>query len=237
MFRVFSGTEANKWTMQEPLNNIIRGTISALSGVLGGMNSLHVTSYDESYAIPTEESARISLRTQQIIAEETSIAKVADPLAGSYYIEWLTRRLEEEIEREMNKIEQRGGMLALIESGEIQKDIANMTLERQKRIDSGEITVVGVNKYVFEEKPHEFKLQPYNPEVVQRQIERLNRVKRERNNDKVKQCLDEIKEVAANNSQNMMPSLIKAVKEYTTCGEIVNTLKEVYCEYLEVTSL
>ena len=177
MFRVFSGTEANKWTMQEPLNNIIRGTISALSGVLGGMNSLHVTSYDESYAIPTEESARISLRTQQIIAEETSIAKVADPLAGSYYIEWLTRRLEEEIEREMNKIEQRGGMLALIESGEIQKDIANMTLERQKRIDSGEITVVGVNKYVFEEKPHEFKLQPYNPEVVQRQIERLNRVK------------------------------------------------------------
>ncbi len=236
MFRVFSGCEGSRWTMQEPLNNIIRGTICTLSGVLGGANSLHTTSYDESYAIPTEESARISMRTQQIIAEETGIPKVADPLAGSYYVEWLTKRIEEEIEKEMNEIEQKGGMLPLIESGEIQRAIATKALERQRKIDSGEITVVGVNKYVTEEKPRKLKLQPYNPEVVQRQIERLARVKRERNNDKVKQYLDEVREVAAN-GQNIMPPLIKAAKEYATCGEIVSVLKEVYGEYQEVVTL
>jgi methylmalonyl-CoA mutase N-terminal domain/subunit len=236
MFRVFSGCEASRWTMQEPLNNIIRGTICNLSGVLGGANSLHTTSYDESYAIPTEESCRIAMRTQQIIAEETGIPKVVDPLAGSYYVEWLTKRMGEEVEKEMNKIEQRGGMLPLIESGEIQRGIAAQALERQRKIDCGEITVIGVNKYVTEEKPREFELQPYNPETLQRQIDRLTRVKQERNNGKVKQCLDEIRE-AANNSQNVMPSIIKAVKEYATCGEIVSTLKEVYGEYQEVVTL
>jgi len=237
MFRVFSGTAGNKWTLQEPLNNIIRATICALSGILGGMNSLHVTSYDESYAIPTEESARISMRTQQIIAEETSIPKVADPLAGSYYIEWLTKRLEEEIEKEISKIEQKGGMLSLIESGGIQRSIATEALARQKKIDSGETVVVGVNKYVSEKEPRHFEMQEYNPKVFQKQLERLTKVKQERSNDKVKQCLNEIKEVAANNSQNIMPTLIKAVKEYTTCGEIVSALKEVYGEYEELSSV
>jgi methylmalonyl-CoA mutase N-terminal domain/subunit len=237
MFRVFSGTAGNKWTLQEPVNNIIRGTICALSGILGGLNSLHVTSYDESYAIPTEESARISLRTQQIIAEETSIAKVVDPLAGSYYVEWLTKRLEEEIKKEMEEIERKGGMLPLIESGEIQKTIANAALISQKKKDSGEITVVGVNKYVSEEKPRQFKKQEYDQEIYRRQIERLDKVKRERNNDKVKQCLDDVKAIAADNSQNIMPVMIEAVKEYATCGEIVGALSEVYGDFQEVVNL
>jgi methylmalonyl-CoA mutase (EC 5.4.99.2) len=237
MFRVYSGCSANKWTLQEPLNNIIRGTICALSGILGGVNALHITSYDESYDIPSEESVRIALRTQQIIAEETSIAKVADPLAGSYYVEWLTKRLEEEIEKEMTKIEKKGGMLHLIEIGEMQRTIAAKALEHQKKIDSGETVVVGVNKYVSEKEPRHFKMQAHDTEVPRKQIERLNRVKRERNNDKVKQCLEEIKGVAIANNQNIMPSMIKAVREYATCGEIVNTLKQVYGEYQEVVTL
>lgn len=236
MFRVFSGCEATRWTMKEPLNNIIRGTICALSGVLGGANSLHITSYDECYATPTEESARISLRTQQIIAEETSIPKVADPLGGSYYVEWLTKKMADEIEKEMDRIQVKGGMPALIESGEIQRTIAAQALQRQKKTDSGEITVVGVNKYVTEKEPREFRLQRPDPEVVRKQIERLTRVKRQRNSDKVKQCLGEIKE-AASNGQNVMPSMIRGVKEYVTCGEIVSALKEVYGEYREVVSL
>lgn len=235
--RLFSGCEASRWTMKEPLNNIIRGTICALSGVLAGVNALSIASYDESYAIPTEESAKISLSTQQIIAEETSIPQVVDPLAGSYYVEWLTKRMEQEIEKEMDKIERKGGMLSLIESGEIQKTIAVQSLARQRKIDSGEITVVGVNKYVSEEKPRQLQLQPYDPELVRRQITKLAKIKQERNSDKVKQCLGEIKEVAVNDSQNIMPSLIKAVKEYATCSEIVGALKEIYGEYQEVVSL
>lgn len=236
MFRVFSGCEASRWTLKEPLNNIIRGTLCALSGVLGGCNSLNLASYDECYAIPTEESARISLRTQQIIGEETDVPKVADPLAGSYYVEWLTKKMEEEIQKEMDRIEARGGMLPLIENGEIQKTIAVQALARQRKIDSGEITVVGVNKYIAEEKPRQFKLQEYTPEIVNKQIQRLHRIKRERNNTKVKQCLAEIKQTAVNN-ENVMPAMITAVKEYTTLGEIVGVLKEVYGEYREVVTL
>ncbi|MDO8490926.1 MAG: methylmalonyl-CoA mutase family protein [Dehalococcoidia bacterium] len=236
MFRVFSGCEASKWTVKEPLNNIIRGTICALSGVLGGTNALHITSYDECYATPSEESARISLRTQQIIAEETSIAKVADPLGGSYYVEWLTKKMEDEIAKEMASIERRGGMLALVENGAIQKTIALQARERQKKFDSGQTTVVGVNKYLIEEEPREFRLQRYDPETVRMQIEKLNEVKRRRDSRRVSLCLGQIKAAAAS-GENVMPLMIAAVKEYATCGEIVNALRGVYGEYREAVNL
>lgn len=236
MFRVFSGCEASKWTVKEPLNNIIRGTICALSGVLGGTNALHITSYDECYATPSEESARISLRTQQIIAEETSIAKVVDPLGGSYYVEWLTKKMEDEIAKEMASIERKGGMLALIESGEIQRNIALQARDRQKKFESGQNTVVGVNKYVTETEPREFRLQRYDPELVRMQIERLREVKRRRDSARVKLCLDRIK-AAAGSGENVMPYMISAVKEYATCGEIADTLRQVYGEYREAVNL
>ena len=177
-----------------------------------------------------EESARLSLRTQQIIAEETSISKVADPLAGSYYIEWLTARMEKEIEKEMASIEKKGGMLVLIENGEIQKGIAAQALARQRKIDSGEACVVGVNKYVTEQKPRQLQLQPHDPELVRRQIEKLTELKKQRDSSKLKQSLDGIREAVANN-ENTMPSIIRAVKEYATCAEIIGVLRDIYGEY------
>ena len=233
MLRFHAGCMASYFTSREPLNNIVRATMCALSGILGGVNSLHVTSYDEAYATPTEDSARISLRTQQILAYENGITKVVDPLGGSYYVEALTERMEEEIVKVMDKVEEDGGMLACIEKGSIQQAVLQQAYETEKMIKSGKIMRVGENVFVSQvEKEPDLILQKFDSEGLRRQVERLRKVKAERDGKKVKEALAEVKQ-AASTGKNLLPSLITAVKAYATNAEMVGAMKEVFGEYRE----
>jgi methylmalonyl-CoA mutase N-terminal domain/subunit len=237
MLRFHAGCMASYFTAREPLNNIIRGTICALSGILGGVNSLHVTSYDEAYATPTEDAARISLRTQQILGYETGITKVADPLGGSFYVEALTDRMAEEITGLMEKIEKDGGMLACIEKGEIQQAVLQQAYESEKMIKNGKTIRVGENKFLSKtEKESELVLQKADPEAVRQQMERLRKIKAERDHGEVRESLASVKEAAAT-GKNLVPPLIRAVKSYATNGEMVGALKEVFGEYRETWSI
>ena len=237
MLKFHTQTAGCTLTEQQPLNNIVRVTLQALAAVLGGTQSLHTNAYDEALALPTEESARIALRTQQIIAYESGVADVIDPLAGSYFVESLTNRLERKALDYIEKIERMGegsmlkGVLRGIEAGFFQKEIAEAAYEYQKQVESGEQVIVGVNKYVIEEdrKPTILKV---DPEVEKRQIERLKRVKRERDNARVERCLKELKR-AAEDGANTMPYILEAVKAYATVGEIMDVFREVYGTYQE----
>ncbi len=231
--RVFSGCFGSEFTASEPLNNIARGTIMSLVAALSGCNAIHTTSYDEAYAIPTEESVRTALRTQQIIAYETDASSVADPMGGSYFLEYLTNNIEEEVEREMARIEDKGGILKGIEEGSIQRDIARQAYELEEKIQSGEKVVVGVNKFVSDAKEHEMELHQPSKEVKEKQLSRLKMTKAERNNEAVKFALDEIRRVARG-SGNLLGPILSAVHEYATMGEICTVLKEVFGEYEEV---
>lgn len=231
--RVFSGCLATAFTAAEPLNNIARGAIMSLVAVLAGCNAIHTTAYDEAYEIPTEESCRTAMRTQQIIAYETDAPSVADPMGGSYFLEYLTNRIEEEAEEEMARIEGQGGILKGIEDGSIQRDIARQAYELEKKIQSGEKVIVGVNKFVSDAaEDHEVKLHSSNKDVRENQLSRLKKVKTERNNKDVKFALDEIRRVATG-SGNLLGPILSAVHEYATVGEICNVLKEVFGEYQE----
>ena len=231
--RIFSGCLGSLFTAREPLNNIVRGTISGLVAVMSGNNAIHTTSYDEAYEIPTEESVRTAMRTQQIIAYETDTASVADPMGGSYFLEYLTNRIEEEVEKEMARVEENGGILKGIEDGSIQRDIARQAYELEKKIQSGEKVIVGVNKFVSDAEDHEVELHHSNKDVREKQLSRLKKVKTERNNKEVKLALDEIRRVATGRV-NLLGPLISAVHEYATVGEICDVLKEVFGEYREV---
>jgi methylmalonyl-CoA mutase N-terminal domain/subunit len=194
-------------------------------------------SYDEAYTIPTEESALISLRTQQIIGYETGITKVVDPLGGSYYLESLTHRMEKEIRALIDEIDAAGGMLRCIETGKIQMDVLKNAYEIEKKKQSGEFVIVGVNKFVDEQKQdEEIVLTKIDPNLSKKQIERLNRVKAERDNKKVERALKVLKEKAMS-TENLVPSIQEAVKEYATVGEICNTLREVFGEHQESVAL
>ena len=237
MLRFFAGTMASCYTAREPLNNIVRATLCALSGVLGGVNALHVTGYDEAYATPTEESSRMALRVQQIIGYESGISKVADPLGGSYYLEALTGKMAGEIDQAMKKIEEAGGMLTCIEKGIIQQAVLQQAYETTKMIQRGEKVRVGENKYVSQHlKEPELNLQKADSEVLRSQLDRLRRVKAEREEKKVKETLGAVKE-AASSGKNLLPPLIQAVKAYATNGEMVGALKEVFGEYRELAGL
>ena len=237
MLRFFAGTMASCYTAREPLNNIVRATLCALSGVLGGVNALHVTGYDEAYATPTEESSRMALRVQQIIGYESGIPKVADPLGGSYYLEALTGKMAAEIDQVMKKIEEAGGMLTCIEKGIIQQAVLQQAYETTKMIQRGEKVRIGENKYVSRHlKEPELNLQKADSEVLRSQLDRLRRVKAEREEGKVKEALGAVKE-AASSGKNLLPPLIQAVKAYATNGEMVGALKEVFGEYRELAGL
>jgi methylmalonyl-CoA mutase N-terminal domain/subunit len=237
MMRFFAGCQAHTYTAKEPLNNIVRGTVSALSAVLGGVNSLHVMAYDEAYAIPTAESARVGLRTQQILAHETGVTKVVDPLGGSYYIEWLTDKIENEISKLMERIDQEGGMLAAIEGGRIQREVLTQAYETEKKIQSGEKVVVGVNKYIADDgSDPDLMLHSSNPEVLKVQRERLEQVRSERNSEAVANALRQIRAVAVEGG-NLVPPVLEAVRQYATMGEITDVFREVFGEYREVVSL
>ncbi len=230
--RIFSGCLATSFTAKEPLNNIVRGTIMTLVAALAGCNAIHTTSYDEAYAIPSKKAIRTALRTQQIIAYETDVASVADPMGGSYFLEYLTNKIEEEVEKEMQRIEERGGILKGIEDGVIQEEIAKQAFELEQKIQKGEKVIVGVNKFVSDEKEEEIELHQPSKDVLDRQISRLKKIKEERDNQKVQKTLAKIRKVAADNG-NLMEPILEAVRNYATVGEITNALKDVFGEYKE----
>jgi methylmalonyl-CoA mutase N-terminal domain/subunit len=216
---------------QQPLNNVVRVTIQALAGVLGGCQSLHTNSYDEALALPSEEAVQLALRTQQIIAYESGVADTVDPMGGSYYVEWLTNRIEEGIQKYLATIDGMGGALEAIKRGYIQREIRRSAYNHQKAVDSGEQVMVGVNKYTSDE-PLDLELLEIDEGVAQRQIERLKKLKNRRNKDEVRQILDRVRQVAGS-QENVMPVLIEAVKAYATVGEISDALRDVFGEYKE----
>ena len=233
MLRLFCGSSAREATSKEPLNNIIRATIDMMGIVFAGAQSASILSYDEAYTIPTEESALISLRTQQIIGYETGITKVVDPLGGSYYLESLTNRMEKEIGAVIDEIDAAGGMLRCIETGKIQMDVLKNSYEIEKRKQNGETVIVGVNKFVDEQKEDEdIVLTTIDPDLSRKQIERLNRVKAERDNKKVEKALKVLEEKAAS-AENLVPFIQEAVREYATVGEISDALRKVFGEHQE----
>lgn len=229
MMRFHAQTAGNTLTAQQIDNNIVRVTIQALAAVLGGTQSLHTNSRDEALSLPTEESVRTALRTQQIIAHESGVANTVDPLAGSFYIENLTDQVEHQATALMEKIDGAGGVIACIEEGFIQRQIENAAYEYQHEIESGERIIVGVNKFQVEEHAHPV-LQGLDPALEEEQIERLRQVKLRRNSQNVQQALAYLRTAAAG-SENLMPPILQAVREYATLGEICGVLRQVFGEY------
>jgi len=213
--------------------NIVRTTLQALSAVLGGAQSLHTNGYDEAFAIPTEDAMKMALRTQQIIAEESNVTNVVDPLGGSYFVESLTTEYERRIFETLREIDERGGTIKLIEQGWFQKHIADFAYETALRKQSGDKPVIGVNRYV-EHEPHvDIDIHPYDQTTAERQIARTQRVRRERDNAKVQQLLAQLVETAKDERQNIMPITIELVKNGATMGDIVERLKRLWGTYRE----
>lgn len=233
--RFHTQTAGCSLTAQQPENNIVRITLQALAAVLGGTQSLHTNSMDEAYALPTEKAVRIALRTQQIIAHESGVTNTIDPLAGSYFIESLTNKIEDESMRYIEKIDKMGGMLPAIEKGFVQSEIAESAYRYQRAVDRGEKIVVGVNKYCDSEKTS-IETLTVNPAVEKKQKKRLERVRKERDEKEVKNALTEIRE-RANSGSNLMPVVLNAVKSYVTLGEICDVLRDVFGEYRAVQRL
>jgi methylmalonyl-CoA mutase N-terminal domain/subunit len=227
--RFHTQTAGCSLTHQQPYNNIVRTTTEALAAALGGTQSLHTNSFDEEFALPTEFAATIALRTQQILAEETGVINTIDPLAGSYFVEALTNRIEAEAWEYINKIDEMGGMLAAIDQGFPQKEIANAAYSFKRQVDSLDKTVVGVNKYVSEEESP-IEILKIDERAEAEQVKRLKEVKRARGNRKVAQTLRELLS-ACQSEQNVMPFVIEAVRAYATEQEICDIYREVFGEY------
>ena len=222
-------TAGSTLTAQQPDNNVVRVAIQTLAAVLGGTQSLHTNSRDEALALPTEDSVRIALRTQQIVAHESGVADTIDPLAGSYYIENLTDRIEEEASKYIDVIDNLGGAPKAIANGYIQKEIQNAAYKHQMAVENNETVVVGVNKFVVEEEGKKDLLK-VDPAVEASQREKLSKLRGERDNEQVNNTLNTLKAKAATD-ENLMPYIIDAVKTYATLGEICNVLREVFGEY------
>lgn len=229
MYRFHVQGDGFTLTKQQPLNNIVRVTLETLASVLSGCQSAHSCSYDEALALPTEESVQISLRTQQIIAHESGVADTVDPLGGSYYVEALTDKIEEGIKEYIARIDDMGGAVEAVKKGYIQREIRQSAYDYQRAVDSGEQVVVGVNKFASEEEP-EVEVFEIDDSMERKQVERLKKLKKERDNEKVKKVLDKVRKVA-NSDENIMPVLIEAVKAYATVGEISDVLRSVFGEY------
>jgi len=231
MLRFHTQTAGSTLTAQQVDNNIVRVTIQTLAGVLGGTQSLHTNSKDEALALPTEDSVRVALRTQQIVAEESGVTNTIDPLAGSYYVEAMTDRIEKEAKNYIDRIDALGGMIEAIDAGYVQTEIQKSAYKFEKEIEANDRIVVGVNKYqIDEEEPTE--LLKIDMKVQEEQIKFLNKIKSERDNIIVKEKLENLKS-AAEGKDNLIPFIIDAVKTYASIGEISNTLREVFGEYKE----
>jgi methylmalonyl-CoA mutase N-terminal domain/subunit len=229
MLRFHTQTGGSTLTAQQPHNNISRVTIQTLAAVLGGTQSLHTNGFDEALSLPTEEAARIALRTQQIVAFESGAPDTVDPLAGSYFVEQLTNEVEEKAWKLIEQIDAMGGAVTAIEQGFIQNEIARSAYEYQRKIETGEKIIVGVNKFQVQEETS-IPIFRIDDSIREQQVQKLQRLKQSRNGEQVKRSLEQIREKAVNN-ENLMPAVIKAVEHYCTLGEIADVLRKVFGEY------
>jgi methylmalonyl-CoA mutase N-terminal domain/subunit len=229
MLRFHAQTAGSSLTAQQPEVNIVRTTIQALAAVLGGAQSLHTNSMDEALGLPTEHAARIALRTQQVLAYESGVADTADPLGGSYAIEHLTNEIERLAADYIRKIDEFGGMLKAIEKGYVQREVEHAAYEYQQKVESGEQAIVGVNRFTMEESTS-VPLLRIDPELEREQVERLNAVRRRRDQRVVSEALVEV-ERAAGGDENLMPHILRGVESYATLGEISDRLRAVFGEY------
>ncbi|MBS4033574.1 MAG: methylmalonyl-CoA mutase family protein [Ignavibacterium sp.] len=220
-------------TAQQPENNIVRTAFQALAGVLGGTQSLHTNSMDETLALPSEKAVKIALRTQQLIAYETGVINTVDPLGGSYFVEALTDKMEKEANEIFEQIDALGGVVAAIETGYFQKEIADAAYRYQKEVERKEKFIVGVNEFVEEKEKIDIPILTVSPEVQKQQVKRLSEIKQTRNHEAVKESLNEIHNSALNGN-NLMPVFIRAANNYVTLGEMVGELKEVFGTYEEI---
>ncbi len=230
--RFHTQTAGCSLTGQQPENNIVRTAIEALAGVLGGTQSLHTNSMDEVLGLPTQKAAHIALRTQQIIAYETGVTNVVDPLAGSYYVEWLTDELERQANEYFAKIDEIGGVIAGIEKGFFMKELADSAYQFQQKLDNSQRIFIGLNGFNDEAPGSKIEILKIGSEYENRQVERLKALKASRNNDKVKTTLVNLKNILKKN-ENSFPALIECVEAYATLGEICDALREVFGAYRE----
>jgi methylmalonyl-CoA mutase N-terminal domain/subunit len=230
--RFHTQTAGVSLTVQQPLNNIVRVAIQALAGVMGGTNSLHTDAYDEALALPTDRAALIALRTQQIIAEETGVVNTVDPLGGSYFVEALTKKMEDGALDYFRKIDAMGGMVEAVEKGFPQRELQESAYQYQKAVERGEQTIVGVNKYQMEDGAAEVPILVIDEGVRDHQVERLQQTRDRRDKGAVAKALEKVRQ-AAHGGENTMPSTIEAVRAYATLGEICDALRDVYGLYEE----
>jgi methylmalonyl-CoA mutase N-terminal domain/subunit len=231
MLRFHTQTAGSTLTAQQPENNIVRTAIQAMAAVLGGTQSLHTNGYDEALALPTEEAARIALRTQQIVACESGVLNTVDPAAGSFCIESLTTQIERDVQTYFDRIEKLGGMLRAIERGWVQQEIQNAAYEYQRAIDAGQATVVGVNRFTREDEPP-IPTQRIDEALERKQIDRVRALRARRDSAKWQASLESVRD-RARTGANLMPAILEAVESYATVGEIASTLREVFGEYQE----
>ena len=229
--RFHTQTAGCSLTAQQPENNIVRTTIQALAAVMGGTQSLHTNSMDEALALPSEKAVKIALRTQQIIGHESGVTNTIDPLAGSYFVEYMTDFMEDETYKYFDKVESLGGVLKAIEKGFFQQEIANASFKYQKEIDSNKRIMVGVNEYTEDEKI-DIPILKMDPEGERKQLERLNSLRRDRDESKYSNALENLRK-AAEGQENMMPYIIEAVKAHATLGETCDVLRDIFGEYDE----
>jgi methylmalonyl-CoA mutase N-terminal domain/subunit len=230
--KMIAGGGGGGLTIEQPENNIVRGAYYALISSLSGTQTMALCSYDEAYTIPSEKAAVISLRTMQILLDEMGLRDTVDPMAGSYYIESLTCELEKLICDVMEKVDKKGGIVKAVSDGYIQSEVAKQAFLLEKGIQEGKIIKVGVNKYREKEEEREIEFHDYKSEEAEKQIKRLNKVKKERDDSKVDKALKALKK-AAEAGDNLMDTVIDAVRAYATVGEITATMKEVYGEFKE----
>jgi methylmalonyl-CoA mutase N-terminal domain/subunit len=230
--RMIAGGGGGGLTIEQPENNIVRGAYYALVSALSGTQTMALCSYDEAYTIPSKKAARISLRTMQILIEEMGLCDTVDPLAGSYYVETLTNQMEERISATMDDLDAKGGIVRAVAEGHVQNEVSRQAYERLRKLERGEIRKVGVNCYQVEEEEQHIEFHPFQENVHTEQVERLERVRAERDHAKVEQALQNV--VAdAKAGRNVMPAVIDAVKAYATVGELTHCLVEVYGRYEE----
>jgi methylmalonyl-CoA mutase N-terminal domain/subunit len=234
MLRFHTQTSGVTLMAQQPYNNIVRVTIQALAAVLGGTQSLHTNSFDEAYALPSDQAVLVALRTQQIIAHESGVVDTVDPMGGSYYIEYLTNEIEEKALKYIEQIDGMGGTVAAIEKGFMQREITESAYRFQRDVESKKQIIVGVNEFVTEDKIP-IKILKIDPEIEKKLVERLQQIKRQRNKIKVDEALSKLRKTAQSENVNLMPFVLQAVREYATLGEICGVLREVFGEYKPLT--
>src|SRR5690625_2141150 len=228
--RYHTQTGGSTLTAQQPDNNIVRVTLQALAAVMGGTQSLHTNSRDEALALPTEESARIALRTQQIIAHESGVADTVDPLGGSYYVEQLTDDIEKEVQKYLDRIEEMGGAVQAVEDGYMQREIHQAAYEMQKKIESKENIIVGMNEFTVDE-PFQGELLKVDEQLEIDQVARVQSIRENRDEANVQNCLNALRKACQNEKENLMPLILDAVKAYATVGEICNVMRDEFGEY------